>query len=123
MVPSDVLRDEGCHLSAGDGRSQGGSRYAPALRKLAATVLAPLFLLGVLLLVLGRYEQRSADGRYWRLHRVRQGEDLRQLAGRYYRNPALWTLIFQANRRRLVGREGLYEAEIIFIPPLEAVRR
>ena len=98
-------------------------RYQVSLHKLAWAVLIPLGSMLLLFWALGRYEQRQLSGRHMQLHRVRAGEDLRQLARRYYHNPALWTMIFQANRSRLVGHQGLVESQMLVIPRRRVDRR
>jgi len=119
LVSPDVLQSAQCEFESAGVRPnplRWWRRYPVSIQKLAKVVLIPLAAVVLLFWALGRYEQGQLAGNHLQLHRVRAGEDLRQLARRYYDNPALWTKIFQANRSRLVGSEGLIEAQLLVIP-------
>ncbi len=121
LVSPGVLSQETCEFGLAAptcGQRPWWSRYRASMNRLGQVVLTPFALLILLLAVLGWYEGRTIGGRRMHVHTVRLGEDLRKLAALYYDNPGQWTVIFQANRGRLVGRDGLTGVRLLLIPQL-----
>jgi nucleoid-associated protein YgaU len=54
-----------------------------------------------------------------RLHEVRPGESLAAIARRELGDPALWPLLYRANRDRIKDPERIYPGQQISIPPLD----
>ncbi len=52
-------------------------------------------------------------------HRVNPGETLRTLASQYYGDANQWKVIFLANRKKLMAKQGLVPGDTLKIPILE----
>ena len=51
-----------------------------------------------------------------KVHRVSEGEDLHMLAAKYYGNPRLWHIIYEANKNNISNPSLIYPGQIIYIP-------
>lgn len=51
-----------------------------------------------------------------RTHRVRNAETLSTIAEAYYRDPAKWILIYQANRHYIANPNQLDPGQVLVIP-------
>ena len=59
----------------------------------------------------------TGAGAEGRLHEVRPGESLASIARREFGDPALWPLLYRANRDRIKDPERIYPGQQISIPP------
>ena len=59
----------------------------------------------------------TGAGAEGRLHEVRPGESLAGIARRELGDPALWPLLYRANRDRIKDPERIYPGQQISIPP------
>ena len=51
-----------------------------------------------------------------KVHRVTVGEDLHLLAAKYYGNPRLWYIIYNANKNSIQNPNMIHPGQIIYIP-------
>ena len=56
-------------------------------------------------------------------HVVRQGEDFRTIAGRYYGSPALHTALWAVNRHAAPSPEAIQPGMTVLLPPTEVLER